>query len=173
MSQSAVLKWRKLFKNGRDSVENEPRTGRPSTSQTDDKVQRVREVLNSDGRLSARMIADRIGIDTMTVHTIITENLAMRKICAELVPKVLTDDQKKTASQRFLNPLTVPTWPQQTFFYSQKWHPPSKDTTMGPGVPSKKLARVLSESAYQADFESWKNRWQRCVDAQGMYFEEF
>ena len=31
----------------------------------------------------------------MTVHTIITENLAMRKICAKLVPKVLTDDQKQ------------------------------------------------------------------------------
>ena len=31
----------------------------------------------------------------MTVHTIITENLAMRKICAKLVPKILTDDQKQ------------------------------------------------------------------------------
>ena len=96
MSQTAVFKWHKLFKDGRESVEDEPRAGRPSTSRTDDKVQRVREMLlNSDGRLSVRMIADRIGIDKMTVHTIITEDLAMRKICAKLVPKVLTDDQKQ------------------------------------------------------------------------------
>ena len=31
----------------------------------------------------------------MTVHNIITENLAMRKICAKLVPKILTVDQKQ------------------------------------------------------------------------------
>ena len=95
MSQTAVFKWHKLFKDGREILENEPRAGRPSTSRTDDKVQRLRKVLNSDGRLSVRMISDRIGIDKMIVHTIITENLVMRKICAKLVPKVLTDDQKQ------------------------------------------------------------------------------
>ena len=95
MSQTAVFKWHKLFKSGRQSVEDEPRGGRPSTSRTDDNVQRVRDVLNSDRRLSVRMIADRVGIDKMTVHTIITEDLAMRKVCAKLVPKVLTDDQKQ------------------------------------------------------------------------------
>ena len=87
MSQTAVFKGHKLFKDGRA-----PR--RPSTSRADKKVQRVREVLNSDRRLSVRMIADRIGIDKMTVHTIITENSSMWKIYAKLVPKILTDDQK-------------------------------------------------------------------------------
>ena len=47
--------------------------GRPSMSRTDDKVQRVHEVLNSDRRLSVLMIADRIGIDKMTVDDV--ENL--------------------------------------------------------------------------------------------------
>ena len=63
MSQTAAFMWHKLFKDGRESVEDEPRAGRPSTSRNDDKVQRVREMLNSDSRLSVRMIADRIGID--------------------------------------------------------------------------------------------------------------
>ena len=31
----------------------------------------------------------------MTVHTIITEHLAMRKICAKLVPQVSTEDQNE------------------------------------------------------------------------------
>ena len=95
MSQTAVFMWQKLCKDGRESVEDEPRAGRSSTSRTDHKVQRVREVMTSDRRLSARTIADRIGIDKMTVHTIITKNLAMRKICTKHVPKVLTDDQKQ------------------------------------------------------------------------------
>ena len=95
MSQTAVFKSHKLFKNGRESVEDEPCAGRPSTSRTDDKVQRVREVFNSDRRLSVRMIADRSGIDKMTAHTIITGNLMMRKICAKLVPKFSMDDQQQ------------------------------------------------------------------------------
>ena len=64
-------------------------------TRTNDKVQRVREVLNSERRLSVRTIADRIGIDKMTLHTIVGENLVMRKICAKLVPKILTNDQKQ------------------------------------------------------------------------------
>ena len=31
----------------------------------------------------------------------------------------------------------------------------------------------LPESAYQGAFVSWQRRWQKCIDAQGMYFEEF
>ena len=31
--------------------------------------------------------------------------------------------------------------------------------------------RRIPKSAFQGAFESWKKRWQRCVDAQGMYFE--
>ena len=38
MSQTAVFKWHKLFKDGRESVEDEPITGRSSTQRTDDNV---------------------------------------------------------------------------------------------------------------------------------------
>lgn len=42
------------------------------------------------------MIANEIGIDKMTVHSVITENSAMWKIYAKLDPKALTDDQKQS-----------------------------------------------------------------------------
>ncbi|KAJ8960994.1 hypothetical protein NQ318_020298 [Aromia moschata] len=34
------------------------------------------------------------GITKTIVHEIVSESLGMRKVCAKLVPKVLTDDQK-------------------------------------------------------------------------------
>lgn len=37
--------------------------------------------LNSDRQLSVCMIAEEIDTDKMTVHSIIAENLEMRKIC--------------------------------------------------------------------------------------------
>ena len=41
------------------------------------------------------MIADQVGLPKSIVHEIVTTELQMRKVCAILVPKVLTDEQKE------------------------------------------------------------------------------
>ncbi|GFW86899.1 uncharacterized protein TNCV_2810541 [Trichonephila clavipes] len=84
-----------MFREGWESMEDEPRAGHPSTSRTAENEQRVRHLLNTYRRLSVRMIAEQLGMDKMVVHKIIRENLGMRKICAKLVPKVLTVVQKQ------------------------------------------------------------------------------
>ncbi|UYV68501.1 hypothetical protein LAZ67_5004514 [Cordylochernes scorpioides] len=53
------------------------------------------EVLRTDRRLSIQQIADTLHMSTFVVHGIVTEDLQMRKVCAKLVPKVLTQDQKE------------------------------------------------------------------------------
>lgn len=40
------------------------------------------------------MTANIFGLPKTDVQRIVSQNLQMRKICAKLVPKVLTDDQK-------------------------------------------------------------------------------
>ncbi|GFX47105.1 uncharacterized protein TNCV_2746821 [Trichonephila clavipes] len=80
-----------MFKEGWESVEDEPRPPRSSTSRTAEDEQRVRHLLNMDLRLSVRMIAEQLGIDKIVVHKIISEDLGMRKICAKLMPKVLME----------------------------------------------------------------------------------
>jgi len=47
-----------------------------------------------DHRLSVRMIVEETGLNKNVVHRIITEHLHMRKICAKLVPKNLSVEQK-------------------------------------------------------------------------------
>ena len=47
-----------------------------------------------DRRLSVRMIAEETGLDKSAVHRILTDNFQMRKICAKLVPKNLSVEQK-------------------------------------------------------------------------------
>ncbi|GFV23930.1 FLJ37770-like protein [Trichonephila clavipes] len=64
----------------------------PNNSQN---VDRVREVLRTDRLLSIQQIADTLHMSTFAVHGIKTEDLQMRKVCAKLVPKVLTQDQKE------------------------------------------------------------------------------
>ncbi|GFS75579.1 protein GVQW3 [Trichonephila clavipes] len=98
ISRSQSGKWHKAFKEGREEVTNEPRSGRPTTARTEEKVDRVREVLRTDRRLSIQQIADTIHMSTFAVHGVVTEDLQMRKFCAKLVPKGLTQDQKEFKS---------------------------------------------------------------------------
>ena len=60
LSYSQVSRWLKLFKNGREEVEDDPLSGRPSTSNSDKNVSHVRDLLNTDRRLSVRMISETL-----------------------------------------------------------------------------------------------------------------
>lgn len=95
MSRTRVFEWHKKFKDGREDVEDEQRAGRSTATRTDENVAKVRELLNSDRRLSIRLIAQEVHLAKSTVHSIVTDDLQMRKMCAKLVPKVLSDEQKE------------------------------------------------------------------------------
>jgi len=88
LSSAQVLRWQKAFKDGRESIEDEQREGRPSTSRNENNVARVKAVLDRDRRLSVRLIAEEIGLLETDIHRIIMEDLHMRKVCAKPVPKI-------------------------------------------------------------------------------------
>ncbi|UYV70547.1 hypothetical protein LAZ67_7003461 [Cordylochernes scorpioides] len=50
ISRSQSGKWHKAFKEGREEVADEPRSGRPTTARTDENADRVLEVLRTDRR---------------------------------------------------------------------------------------------------------------------------
>ena len=82
------------FLEGREQVEDEPRAGRPSTSKTDDNVERVRSLVRSDRQLTLRMISSELNLNWFTVHQILTQGMEMRKMCAKMVPKNFMTEQK-------------------------------------------------------------------------------
>ena len=99
LSRSHVFEWHKQFKEGREDVEDDSRSGRPSSSRTADNVERVKQMVRGDCRLTVRMIADELEINRDSVWKIITVDLGMRKICAKMVPKLLDDDQKERRAE--------------------------------------------------------------------------
>ncbi|XP_066965661.1 protein GVQW3-like [Macrobrachium rosenbergii] len=92
LSRAQIYRWYKTFKDGRENVEDEPRSGRRSSSRTDENVTRVKAVLDTDRRMDIRLIADEVRIPKTVVHRIVTGDLSMGKICAKLVP----EEQKET-----------------------------------------------------------------------------
>ena len=95
VSRTQVFRWHKAFLDGREGVEDEPRSRRPCTSKTDENVTKVRDLVRSDRRLTVRMISSVSNLNRQTVHEILTFVLGMQKICAKLVPKTLTNEQKE------------------------------------------------------------------------------
>jgi len=83
-----------MFSEGRTIAEDEDRSGRPSTTRTSDNTARVRELVRSDRRLTVNMIADEVNVNREAVRWILTEELGMRKICAKIVPRNLTQQQR-------------------------------------------------------------------------------
>ena len=92
--RTMVFKWHKAFKKGQENVEDDPRSGTPISSTNFQNVEVVRAVMAKDRRLSVRITADETGSDKNPVHGIPSDHLNMRNICAKLVPKNLSVDQK-------------------------------------------------------------------------------
>jgi len=95
MKKTAIYKWVKRFSEGRESVSDEERSGRPATSRTEENIAKVRQIVRENRRLTVRSIAEQGNIDRETVRKILTEDLDMRKVCVKMVPKELTEEQKQ------------------------------------------------------------------------------
>ena len=83
------------FCEGRESVTDEERSGRPATSRTEENIAKVRQILRENRRLTVGSIAEQVNIDRETVRKILTEDLDMRKVCGKMVPKEFTEEQKQ------------------------------------------------------------------------------
>jgi len=95
MSCANVYGWYVRFRDGREDVKDDARSGRPSTARTDKNVESVHCLLTNDHRTTLQVIADRLNIGKETVHQIVTEDLGKRKICTRFVPHALATEQKQ------------------------------------------------------------------------------
>ncbi|MBZ5797537.1 hypothetical protein K8353_46760 [Burkholderia contaminans] len=52
LSHTQVFEWFKRFKEGRETTEDDPRPGRPSTSKTDENIVKIGKLIRENRRLS-------------------------------------------------------------------------------------------------------------------------
>ena len=93
-SYSMVKKWAALFKAGRESLEDDPRTGRPRTSTDPDHVAAVEKIVLSDRRVKVAFIAEQMHISEDSVIKILHESLGLNKISSRWIPRLLSPEQK-------------------------------------------------------------------------------
>ncbi|XP_052266722.1 protein GVQW3-like [Dreissena polymorpha] len=92
-SRSLVFKWHDRFRKGRESVEDDARSGRPAlVKQT--MTDKLRDLIKTNRRLTVPYIAEELGIGISMVYRILTEDFKMRKVRARWVPKLLSDEER-------------------------------------------------------------------------------
>ena len=87
------------FKCGDFSTCHAPCPGRPKTVTTPEIIHQIHELVLEGHRISAKSIAEQLGISRERVGSIIHEDLDMRKLSAKWVPQCLDADQKRQRRQ--------------------------------------------------------------------------
>ena len=75
--ENAMSQRKARFKDGRTSVDNDERSGRPSTSTTPENIAKVREAILADRRQTIHDVHDIVGLSNGTVQRILADNLNM------------------------------------------------------------------------------------------------
>jgi len=90
------------FLEGRESLKDDDCPGHPCTAVTDDNIEKVRDVIRKDRRLGVRAAAEEVNLDWESVRRILRKELNLRKVCAKMVPKVLSNEHKGTVFRPFV-----------------------------------------------------------------------
>jgi hypothetical protein len=94
MSDSIVRRWVRYFNERRESVHDDPRSGRPSVV-NEDLVRAVEEKIQENKRFTISSLSLHFTlISRSPLHKIVSDKLRFRKLCSHWVPKMLTDKHK-------------------------------------------------------------------------------
>lgn len=103
LSYGMVHKWFRKFKSGQESLQDDPRVGRPIDTRTEENIQKIAKILDSDKRISIRLLEDMTGIQKDTIHTILVQDLKRKKVNSRFVPHLITDEQKLARMQHCID----------------------------------------------------------------------
>jgi len=93
-SYATVKSWVAQFKLDDFSTCDAPRPVRPKTGTTPEIIDQIHKLILENRRISAKSIAEQLGISHERVGSIIHEDLVMRKLSAKWVPKCPIAEQK-------------------------------------------------------------------------------
>ncbi|XP_023708351.1 protein GVQW3-like [Cryptotermes secundus] len=82
-SRRTVFRWIAEFKDGKDCAERGKNRGLPATACTPDSTQRVSDLILENRLIPFDELENATGLSSGTVHTIIHQDLKMKKVCAQ------------------------------------------------------------------------------------------
>ncbi|EGI63180.1 Mariner Mos1 transposase [Acromyrmex echinatior] len=179
----AVFEWHKRFLEGRETLEDDKKSGRPISVRTPEMIEKVRDFVANDRNASLKMMEEALNISRETIRTILHEDLGKTKF----VRIILLHDNARPHVAK----------PVKTYLETLKWevlpHPPySPDIAPSDYHLFRSLAHSLCEQKFTSYedctkwFDSWisskdeqffrrgihslPERWSKVVESDGKYF---
>lgn len=92
---TTVTRWVNEFNEGRESVKDRGRIGRPVTESNQVNCNRVHDIIKENPHATYDQIEVETGLSRGTIYTIIHEILKLHKVTSRWVPHELTDQNRK------------------------------------------------------------------------------
>ncbi|XP_065664642.1 protein GVQW3-like [Hydra vulgaris] len=92
---STVVKWATLFKDGRENLEDDPRSGHPQTTYAAENIERVRAIIEENPHATHNIIKALTSINRFTINEIIHNALKKKKLTSRWRPHELTNQNRK------------------------------------------------------------------------------
>ena len=87
LSRTQVFEWHKAFSEGREVIENLPHASCPSTSVSDDKIEKVMEIVLENRRVGITEATEVLEISYGSTQHIVVHVWGMKCVPARLVPE--------------------------------------------------------------------------------------
>ena len=88
-----VVRWFLEFKKDRTSLQDEPRSGQPSTAVTSENIVTVESMIKEDSRITYEQFVESLDIGKAAINTILHDHLGVSKLAARWIPHKLTELQ--------------------------------------------------------------------------------
>ena len=88
ISALQIKVWHRCFKDGRESVESDPDSGRTVTSRTPENIERVRAA-TKDQQLKVKEPEADLGITKTTVSAILMQDLGVKRVMLKFLQQLL------------------------------------------------------------------------------------
>jgi len=75
LSRLNVFRWYGQFRDGREDIEDDPRSGQPTECCNDNNVKKISQLLLQNRHLSQRMLADEVNVGKDTMRKTVVEDL--------------------------------------------------------------------------------------------------
>jgi histone-lysine N-methyltransferase SETMAR len=150
--------WVKAFKEGRNKIIDEERSGRPKVNTYEERIQKVKKLLTESRAYTVSLISCRLILPRTSIYRILTEELQLVKKLGKWIPHKLTEEQKQLRVA--LSKLNMDIWQKnnntlkRTLAIDETWvslsGAPTKDQAKYWIAPHEELPEIVSDNIYES-----------------------
>ncbi|KAG5331640.1 SETMR methyltransferase, partial [Acromyrmex charruanus] len=164
LGRTAVFEWHKRFLEGRETFEDDKKSGQPILIRTPKIIEKVRDFVANDRNASLKMMEEALNISREMIRTILHEDSGKTKVCAKFVPVSVLNHPPYSPD---LAPCDFSLFPKLKLKLKGRFF----DDIPTIQSASTQALEAIPQTELEHAFESLLNRCNKCIEARGEYFE--